>query len=123
MNKSKLENLYDYITAGIILQSRRTSYKQGEKSSKHFMNLEKRNRAKSHICKLMTENVIQTDPSSIMLFVKNFYLSLYKRRSSKSGKDCLEYLKNISILKLTENEHDSCEGILTKKNAGMPFSP
>ena len=79
------------------------------------MNLEKRSRGKSHVRKLMTENDIQIDPSSIMSYVKNFYSSLYKRRSSKSGKDCLEYLKNISIPKLTENERDSCEGILAKK--------
>ena len=79
------------------------------------MNLEKRTRTKSIIRKLMTENYIQTDPSSIMPYVKNFYSSLYKRRSSRSGKDCLEYLKNINIPKLKENERDSCEGILTKK--------
>ena len=79
------------------------------------MNLENHNSAKSHIRELMTENDIQTDPSSIMLYVKNFYLSLYKRRSSKLGKYCLEYRKNISIPKLTENERDSCEGIFTKK--------
>ena len=113
--KAELEKLYDYITAGIILRSRTTWYKQGEKSSKYFMNLEKRSRGKSHVRKLMTENDIQIDPSSIMSYVKNFYSSLYKRRSSKSGKDCLEYLKNISIPKLTENERDSCEGILAKK--------
>ena len=64
---------------------------------------------------LITENDIQTDPSSIMSYIKNFYSSLYTRRTSKSVKDCLEYLKNISIPKPTENERDSCEGILTKK--------
>ena len=61
------------------------------------MNLEKRHRAKSHIRKLMTENDKQTDPSSMMSYVKNFYSSLYKRRTFKSEKDCLEYLKNISM--------------------------
>ena len=121
--KFELEKLYDYITTGIILWSRTTWYEQGEKSSKYFMNLEKSSRAKSQICKLMTENDIQTDPSSIMSYVKNFYSSLYKRHSSKSGKDCLDYLKNINIPKLTENERDSCEGILTTKECWVPFSP
>ena len=50
-----------------------------------------------------------------MSYIKNFYSSLYKRRTSKSGKDYLEYHKNISIPNLTENERDSCERILTKK--------
>ena len=50
--KYELEKLYDYITAGIILWSRTTWYKQGEKSSKYFINLEKHNRGKSHTRKL-----------------------------------------------------------------------
>ena len=114
--KSELEKLYGYVTAVIILRSRITWYEQGEKSSKYFMNLEKRCRAKSHIRKLMTESDIQTDPSSIMSSAKSFNSTLYKRRSSKSEKDCLEYLKNINIPKLTENERFSCKGILTKKD-------
>ena len=56
--KSKLEKLHDYVTAGIIIQSRKTWYEQGGKSSKYVMNLEKCNRAKSHIHKLMTEKVV-----------------------------------------------------------------
>ena len=44
--KSDLETIYDYITAGIILQSKSDWYEHGEKSSKYFLNLEKRNKAK-----------------------------------------------------------------------------
>ena len=41
--KEELEPLYDYITDRIILRSRATWYEKGEKSTKYFLNLEKRN--------------------------------------------------------------------------------
>ena len=51
--KPDLESLYNYITAGIILRSKSEWYEHGEKSSEYFLNLEKRNKAKSHIRKLL----------------------------------------------------------------------
>ena len=50
--KQELENLYDYITQGIMLRSRATWYEHGEKSTKYFLNLEKRNKAKTHVRKV-----------------------------------------------------------------------
>ena len=47
--KSDFESLYNYITAGIIVQSKTEWYEQGEKSSEYFFYLEKRNKEKSHI--------------------------------------------------------------------------
>ena len=41
--KEELESLYDYITDRIILRSHATWYEKGEKSTKYFLNLEKRN--------------------------------------------------------------------------------
>ena len=48
-SKNELENLYNYITEGIILHSKVNWYEYGEKSSKYFLSLEKRNKAKSYI--------------------------------------------------------------------------
>ena len=47
--------------------------------------------------------------------VKEFYSNLYKRRSSKSESDCLNYLKNISIPKLSTKDTNKCEGRLSKQ--------
>ena len=54
--KAELEEIYDYITEGIILRSKTDWYELEEKSTKYFLNLEKRNRAKSHIRKIYNEN-------------------------------------------------------------------
>ena len=44
--KQELEQIYNYITEGIILRTRKVWYKEGEKSTKYFLNLEKRNKFK-----------------------------------------------------------------------------
>ena len=114
--KSELDTLYDYITAGLIIRSKSNWYEQGEKSSKYFLNLEKCNQIKSHTHKLISDsgNVIN-DPSEILSSIKDFHATLYKRRSTKHERECLEYRHSVNIPKLSEAERNSCEGLLTKK--------
>ena len=47
--------------------------------------------------------------------LKSFHSLLYTRWSTKSESECLSYLRNVNIPKLTESEKDSCKGRLTKK--------
>ena len=98
-------------------------YEHGEKSSKYFLNLEKRNKAKSHIRKLLTSSDVEiSKPSDIMNHIKEFYASLYKRRSAKTEHDCMEYLHNINIPQLSQSERESCEGLLTKRECWKALS-
>ena len=88
----------------------------GEKSSKYFLNLEKRDKAKSHVRKIITENNSEIrEPQEILLHIKEFYLTLYKRRSTEGEEECLEYSKTLKIPKLSDVERLSYEGLLTKK--------
>ena len=112
----ELETLYDYITAGLILRSKTSWYEHGEKSSKYFLNLEKRNKAKSHLRKIITDsNAEISNPSEIMRHVKHFYSALYKRRSTKNEKEYPEYLNGFSLPKLKDSEQEVCEGLITRK--------
>ena len=72
--KSELDTLYDYITAGLIIHCKSNWYEQVGKSSKYFLNLEKRNQVKSHLRKLISDsgNVIN-DPSEILSGIKDKY--------------------------------------------------
>ena len=54
--KTDLENLYNYITDGAILRSKVRWYGEGEKCSKYFLSLEKRNKTSSCIRKLLTDD-------------------------------------------------------------------
>ena len=71
--KSNLETLYNYITVGIIMHSKSNWYEFGEKSSKYFLNLEKCNKAKSHVRKIITENNSEiSEPQEIFFCIKEF---------------------------------------------------
>ena len=66
-SKNELENLYNYITEGIILRSKVNWYEYSEKSSKYFLSQEKGNKAKSHLRKVVKTNEQETsDPIEII---------------------------------------------------------
>ena len=115
--KAELETMYNHITEGIIRRSRCDWYELGEKSSRYCLGLEKRNKTKTHLRKLVTGKEVDeiTDPKHIRSELKSFYSDLYKRRSMKYDAECLEYLNSISISCLTNSDAQSCEGRLTVK--------
>ena len=65
--KAELETMYNHITEGIIIGSRCDWYEPGEKSSRYFLGLEKRNKTKTYLSKLVTDNEVDeiTDPKHI----------------------------------------------------------
>ena len=114
--KNELEALYDYITEGIILRSKTDWYEHGEKSSKYFFNLEKRNKSKSHLRKILKSSGQETsNQTEILDNIRSYYSSLYKRCSNKSESDCLSYLTNLNLPKLSVEQQNLCEGKLTRR--------
>ena len=117
--KNELESIYNFIAEGIILRSKVNWYDDGEKSSTYFLNLVKRNKAKSHIRKIVIDDSLHvnetTDPGEILSNLRNFYSSLYKRQSNKTENECLEYLENLNLTRLNDAEKAVCEGTLTEK--------
>ena len=53
-------------------------HEHGEKNSKFFLNLEKRNHIRKHIRKLYRSGVIATDPFEILEMEKQFHENLFK---------------------------------------------
>ena len=64
-----------------------------------------------------------SDPIEIIRSLKKFYSSLYTRRSNKTEDECIAYLKNINIPKLTDDERNVCEGKLTKMEIWNALNP
>ena len=65
--KSELEGIYNYITEGVILRSRAMWYELGETSRKYFLTLEKRQKSKSSIRKLIVREILgQKDVNKII---------------------------------------------------------
>ena len=68
----------------------------GERSTKYFLNLEKRNHVKKHIRKLVISGAITTDPYQILSEQKNFYYNLYKTKA-KDTDSIKSFLNNLNI--------------------------
>ena len=92
-----------------------TWYEKEEKSNKFFYSLEKRNKAKTYVKTLITDNMVTQDQEPIMKNLKEFYSSLYTRKSLKTGKECLEYLAGINAPSLSKHDQGLCEGQLSLK--------
>jgi len=113
--KLELENYSNYVTEGIILRSRCKWYEEGEKNTKYFLTLEKRNKAKTHIRKLVDGDQTIIDPRDIQQKITYFYSSLYSSKSMKSEEECLTFLSTLNTPKISVEERMKCEGCLSLK--------
>ena len=88
--------------------------KKGRKIPNFFLSLEKNNKAKLHIRKVIDSNGEEiTDQGNILKEIKCFYSNLCSRKSVKTEQDCLDYLKSIDAPMLSEIDKETCEGTLT----------
>ena len=112
-----MDDLYNYITEGAILRSKVRWYEEGEKSTKYFLNLKKSNRNKISIKKLIKpDSEIELNGfNEIQKEINSFYQNLYSRKSLKTEKQILDYLKDINTLKITTQQKMVCEEKLTVK--------
>ena len=75
--KKQLQLIREPKIKASMLRARVEIYEEGEKPSKYFCNLEKRNYINKTISKLQCNNNMITDPKCILKEQKNFYQNLY----------------------------------------------
>ena len=111
--KKELEEFYEIKTQGNIIRSRARWHEQGEKSSKYFLNLEKRNQIRKNIRSLNVNNTTITNPKDILNEEAKYYQSLYTSKMVFQENDFEKFTENLIIPKLTEEEKNSCEGLIS----------
>ena len=78
--------------------------------------MEKRNKTKSHVRKLINpDGSEETNSKNILANIKSFYLELYTKGSVKTEKKIFDYLFDLNIPKLSHKAMTSCEGKLIVK--------
>ena len=83
--QAELENLYDYTADGAILRSKARWYEEGEKNTKYFLSLEKGNKSKSCIRRLIIDGSIEiTDQADVRKEIKTFYENLYTKKNNEN---------------------------------------
>jgi len=112
--KTQLENLSNYITEGIIIRSKATWYEFGEKNNKYFLTLEKRNKAKTHIKKLLHINNEEiTNEVEILKMIENYFSKLFEKKSEKTIEECDRFLEEFPVPKLSDMDKEKCEQQIT----------
>ena len=113
--QEKLESFYEEKTKGVIIRARARWHEHGEKSTKYFLNLGKRNHVKKHIRKLCINGKITMDPHCILKEQERFYRELYKSSINipNIGEKISSFLNILNIPQLSEEEKNSCEGLIS----------
>ena len=88
----------------------------GKKVISIFFNLEKRNHMRKHIRKLSLCGVITSDHKQILNLASDYYKTLYSTKSNRGQSDSFDsFFKKLNILKLSEEQRTSCEGLISKE--------
>ena len=114
--KNKLEKIsYDW-TRGACVRSKARWYEFGERSSKYFLNLERRNYENKCITSLIKENGSSiTDPKEILKEQKRFYQVLYSSQNPQvNDPKFYVFFSNDKIKKLNNEQRKNCEGLLSE---------
>ena len=104
--KNKLETIYDHIADGTRIRSKCEWYEHGAKSTKFFLNLEKKRGVQNQIRKLIFENKEKTDHKEISKNIKTFYETLFKQNFSKFNVEKQRFLNYLSTRTFPNEQYD-----------------
>ena len=97
----KLESFCNKNVKGTIIRIQCRWHKHGEKCTKYFLNLEKRNHVKKHVRKLNFKSSVTIDPISILLEQMRF-IKICTKKSHQGHKVVNSFLDTLDIPKLTK---------------------
>ena len=112
--KNELDEIDDHIAEGMQVRSKCDWYKHSEKSTKYFLNLEKRRGCQNTIKKLVIDDKEITEQAHILKHIREFYENLFKTREQKNKIEMEDLFSDFDIPKLFENQVKLCEENLTE---------
>ena len=112
--RNELEQIYDKIVEGVKIRSKCSWYQYGEKSTKFFYGLEKKNAMSGAIKMIINDEKEITIPNKINLSLKSFYQSLFRKNVKKSITDIEYFLSQIKLPTISEENYAICESDITE---------
>ena len=114
--KLKLEHISKRKTEGAMIRSKARWCEQGERNTRYFVNLERRNHLNKYITEQKTENFTLTNPTEISNEEYRYYKNLYTSNfTNPNDYDFVEFFDSTALPKLTPQQADTCNGLLTKE--------
>ena len=97
---------------GVLVRSKTRWMEEGEKPSRYFLNMEKRNFVNKTISNIVKEedNSMLTDSESILSETRAFYKKLYCKREIDETVDVKSIFDNSNIQTLSNEQRDKMEG-------------
>ena len=124
-NAQKEIELYNIEKAnGVMVRAKADQVEFGEKNSKFFLNLEKRNAAKKSITKLIDEKENEiTGKDEILDYEKAFYLKLYSEHESndeeaRAYREARDFFMNDEIPGICGSDNEKCDRDITMDEIG-----
>ena len=76
----KKELIYNHIAEGIRVRGKWGSYENGEKSTKFFLNLERKRGVQNNICKLIFDEKDIVNPKKMTQKIYSYYETLFREQ-------------------------------------------
>ena len=112
--KTELQSIYDKKGMAAIFRSKCRWIEMGERPTKYFVNLEKRNYIKKTITELrMEDETVIKKETQILDAIENYFSNLYLSTDSTTQEDYDKYIQDLSLPRLSDEERDNMEGVLT----------
>ena len=109
-----MQAIYEGKGRAAIFRSKCRWVEKGERPTKYFFNLEKRNYNRKTITELQTDdNEIIREEDIILETIEKFYKDLYRSKITVSQVDLDEFIEDIEIPKLDNEEKNELEGLFT----------
>ena len=128
--KKELDSIYDHIAEGIRIRSKCDWYEHGEKSTKFFLNLEKKRGNQNQIRKLIIDEKEIDGDVEIFKKFGSFYETLFKSQSFKNVSEIEKFLCGITTPSLNNHqinlfekdlsETDLCNAMKNMQNNKSP---
>lgn len=106
----ELESIRDNYIKGLLVRTRAKWVDEGEKPTKYFCSLEKRNYINKNVTKLVdSNNTVITDQKAILDEIKKYYSNLYKQDDNLENVDLNDLTTSYNIPKLNNVERNNLE--------------
>ena len=112
--KAELKSIYEEKGKQAMFRAKCRWVENGERPTKYFLNLEKRNYNKKTISELRLQDESTTNNANVILVqIETFYKNLYASEGTFSDEECDIFTRNLELPKLSDEDRDSLEGQLT----------
>ena len=113
--KTKLDKIYDKKAEGLRIRSKCDWYEKGEKSTKFFLNLEKRHAIQNQVKSLVVNDEVVKEQTDINKNLYAFYQKLFSKNNDISRQKVLQFLQDKNLPKLNDDQCALCEKDITEE--------